>query len=544
MEAVTAVLLLIGAVVVSGFVARIRAGILPLPLVQIGIGVAIDGYLGMGLSIDPELFFLLFLPPLLFLDGWRISKDDVVRYRSVILGLALGLVALTVFGVGYLVNWLAPAMPLGVAFALAAVISPTDPVAVAAISARAKIPERLMHILEGEALLNDASGLVCMRFAVAAVLTGGFSLGDAIGDFLWLASGGVAIGVVVTLAVTRVKWLAAVRLGEEAGSEILISLLIPFGAYLVAERLGCSGILAAVAAGVTMSYVEQTGVVLALTRLRRSAVWDAIQFAANGIVFVLLGEQLPKIMNGASSVVGGDGVRGAIEIGAIVLTVYAALVSLRIVWVYISMQLFFYSRAEDLRRHRHPNPRLVLVASLAGVRGAVTLAGVMTLPLTTVSGAPFPSRDLAILLAAGVIIVSLIAASVSLPKLLKNLRPPPEPSQQRTEDHARTVAADAAIAAIAGALERFSVTTGKAEAYAGASATLMADYRGRIDRNSKTGDEAAMLKTFDKIERELRLIGYRAERDALYRLARTHEISHEVARRLVSEVDFAEAQQG
>ncbi|WP_315855173.1 cation:proton antiporter [Chenggangzhangella methanolivorans] len=207
METVTAVLLLLGAVVVSGFVARIRAGLFPLPLVQVGIGVAIDGFLGMGLSIDPELFFLLFLPPLLFLDGWRISKDDVVRYRSVILGLALGLVALTVFGVGYLLNWLAPAMPLGVAFALAAVISPTDPVAVAAISARAKIPERLMHILEGEALLNDASGLVCMRFAVAAVLTGGFSLGDAIGDFVWLASGGLGIGVVVTLVVTRVKWL-------------------------------------------------------------------------------------------------------------------------------------------------------------------------------------------------------------------------------------------------------------------------------------------------------------------------------------------------
>jgi CPA1 family monovalent cation:H+ antiporter len=152
-----------------------------------------------------------------------------------------------------------PAMPLAVAFALAAIVSPTDSTAVSAIAIRVPIPKRLMHILDGESLLNDASGLVCMRFAIAAALTGTFSLLDAVGTFLWLAIGGIAIGVGVTWIASAAKNWVSRHFGEETGSQILISLLIPFGAYLLAEHLHCSGILAAVAAGITMSYVEQSG---------------------------------------------------------------------------------------------------------------------------------------------------------------------------------------------------------------------------------------------------------------------------------------------
>jgi len=165
------------------------------------------------------------------------------------------------------------------------------------------IPKRLMHILDGESLLNDASGLVCMRFAIAAALTGTFSLLDAVGTFLWLAIGGTAIGVGVTWIASAAKNWVSRHFGEETGSQILISLLIPFGAYLLAEHLHCSGILAAVAAGITMSYVEQGGQALPITRVRRTAVWDLVQFTASGIIFVLLGEQLPQLVIGAGQVV-------------------------------------------------------------------------------------------------------------------------------------------------------------------------------------------------------------------------------------------------
>ena len=185
---------------------------------QIGLGAAIVLVTGSTVDLEPDIFFLLFLPPLLFLDGWRIPKEDLVRDRAFILELALGLVVFTVLGVGLLIWWMIPAMPLGVAFALAAILSPTDPIAVAAIAKRAPIPKRLMHVLEGESLLNDASGLVCMKFAVAAVLTGTFSLASAAGTFLWLAVAGVAVGVGVTLAINAAKAFVSRRWRSRASA--------------------------------------------------------------------------------------------------------------------------------------------------------------------------------------------------------------------------------------------------------------------------------------------------------------------------------------
>lgn len=191
------------------------------------------------------------------------------------------------------------AMPPAVAFALAAVISPTDPITVSAIAARDPIPKRMMHILEGESLLNDAFGLVCLRFAIAAALTGSFSVGAATLNFLWVAGAGLAIGVATTVIVTRIKATVTKRWGEDVGSQILVSLLIPFGSYILAEHIHASGILAAVSAGVTMTYAENSRQTMAITRMRRNSVWDTIQFTLNGIIFVLLGEQLPAILEGA-----------------------------------------------------------------------------------------------------------------------------------------------------------------------------------------------------------------------------------------------------
>src|SRR5215217_4830401 len=202
MESVAVVLAMLLAVIGSGYLVRLLPFAVPLPLVQIALGAVIAGVLKRGVALDPEIFFLLFLPPLLFLDGWRIPKVGLFRDKGTILELALGLVVFTVLGAGFLIHWLVPTMPLPVAFALAAIVSPTDPVAVGSIASRAPIPKRLMHILEGESLLNDASGLVCFRFAVAAVMTGTFSLATASLTFLWVAVAGLAIGVAVTLGVS------------------------------------------------------------------------------------------------------------------------------------------------------------------------------------------------------------------------------------------------------------------------------------------------------------------------------------------------------
>lgn len=544
METVAIVLFLLLAVVISGVLARMSPIALPLPLYQIALGACIASVANLGVTLQPDIFFLLFLPPLLFLDGWRIPKEGLFRDKGTILELALGLVVFTVLGVGLFINWMIPSMPLAVAFALAAIVSPTDPIAVSAIAKRAPIPKRLMHILEGESLLNDASGLVCMRFAVAAALTGTFSLASAFGTFLWLAIGGIVIGTAVTWGTMKVKnWLSR-RFGEDSGSQILVSLLIPFASYLLAEHFHCSGILAAVAAGITMSYAEQSGQALAVTRVRRSAVWDTVHFAANGIIFVLLGEQLPQIVAGAARVVEETGHHDPAWLLIYIVAINLALAALRFLWAWASLRFVLFRAARRGTTIAKPSWRLVAATSLAGVRGTITLAGVMTLPLAMDDGSPFPARDLAILLAAGVIIVSLVAASVALPRLLNNLSLPPEPSNQEEEDGARTAAAEAAIRAIEQAQHKMGEGRADADLYIDAGARIMELYRQRIDGRSKTGDERELARRIDDIERKLRLAGLQAERDEIYRKARSRKLSDDAARKLVREIDLLEARFG
>lgn len=535
MEPVTTVLILILAVTASGTLVRISPIALPLPLVQIVLGALVAAVADVGVELKPEVFFLLFLPPLLFLDGWRIPKDGLRRDRHTVLALALGLVVFTVLGVGLFVHLLIPTMPLPVAFALAAVLSPTDPVAVSAIAERVPFPRRLMQILEGEALFNDASGLVCMRFAVAAVMTGAFSLLDAFGTFLWLALGGIAVGIGATIGITSAKnWISG-RYGEEPGSQILISLLIPFGAYLLAERLGCSGILAAVSAGITMSHVEQSGRALARTRLQRAAVWDTISFAANGTIFVLLGEQLPRLVTSVALAEREAGRHGELWLLLYVVAINAALFALRFVWVWVSLRFTMFRNVR-----KRPPWQLVAATSLAGARGAVTLAGILTLPLALPDGTLFPARELAVFLAAGAIIVSLIAASIGLPLLLRGLTLPPEATSQAREDRARRNAAEAAIRAVARAQHDLGENQRGMEVYAEVATRVMTQYRDRIERRGRSGEDGERGIAMRQIERQLYLAGIRAERDELYRMARAHEIPDEMARRLVGEVDLLE----
>lgn len=539
METVSIVLFLLLAVVVSGAISRMLPISIPTPLVQILLGAIIGLSTSHRVDLDPELFLFLFLPPLLFLDGWRIPKDELLKDVSTVVELALGLVLLTVVGMGFFIHWMIPAMPLAVAFALAAVVSPTDPIAVSAIAARVPIPKRMMHILEGESLLDDASGLVCLRFAVAAALTGTFSAGAATLNFLWVAGAGLVIGVAVTLAVTRAKAFVTKRWGEDTGSQILVSLLIPFGSYMLAEHIHASGILAAVAAGVTMTFAEISRQTMASTRMRRNSVWDMIQFTLNGIIFVLLGEQLPGILQGARQTVALTGHASPWWLAIYTIAIVAGLALLRSAWVWASLHLTILRKTNRTGDMQSPDWRLVAATSFAGVRGAITLAGVLTLPLALNDGTAFPARDLAIFLAAGVIVVSLILASIALPFLLKGLTMPPEPSKQAEEDSARIVAAHAAIQAIERHQHALAEDRGEADLYATAGTRVMDLYRERIEGLS--GHQADEARAGSRLAAEFALVGVKAERATLARMIRDRLVSGGTARKLTRELDLAEA---
>ncbi len=540
MDVISLVLMMLLLVVVSGFLVRILPRPVPLPLVQISLGALMAAFMDFQVELEPDIFFLLFLPPLLFLDGWRIPKVGLLRDRGTILELSLGLVLLTVVGMGFFIHWMIPAMPLAVAFALAAVVSPTDPVAVSAIASRVPIPKRIMHILEGESLLNDASGLVCLRFAVAAALTGTFSLPDAALTFLWLAIGGISVGVVLTLGVATAKTWLARRLGEESGTQILISILIPFGAYILAEHLHCSGILAAVSAGVTMSYVERTGSALASTRVRRNAVWDTIQFAANGVVFVLLGQQFPGLFDGAATVVREAGHRDEWWLVIYVFAITFGLALLRFAWVWVSVRFTMLRASWRGQQTQKTHWRIIAAMSVAGVRGAITLAGVLTLPLVMNDGTDFPARDLAIFLAAGVIIFSLILASVALPRLVNGLEFP-EDTHDAEEDMVRDASVQAGIRAIEKTRNLMVGAGEDADLYAVAATRVMSLYRQQSAEGPRLEEDKNYIRKMEVVERKLHLAGLRARRDEIFRLSRTGKVEDDIMRKLVREIDLMES---
>lgn len=535
MATVSLVLVLLLAVVVSAAIARMLPPAIPRPLVQIVLGAGIGVATDFRTELHPEIFFLLFLPPLLFLDGWRIPREDLFRDRAAILGLALGLVVFTVLGAGLFIHWLIPAMPQPVAFALAAVLSPTDATAVSAIARRMPLSRRTMNIIEGESLLNDASGLVCLRLAVAAALTGGFSLGDAALDFLWLAIGGVVTGVIVTWGIVLAKGWISRQFGEDSGSQILISLLIPFLAYLAAEHLGCSGILAAVAAGITMSFAETGGRAQPTTRLHRRTVWDALQFTANGIIFVLLGEQMPLILGSAHAIVAQGGHQNPWWLAYWVLAISAGLIALRLAWAWGYMRLTL--RLPDGRR---PGWRMAVTMALAGVRGAITLAGVLTLPMTLDDGQPFPARSLAIFLAAGTIVVSLLVASFGLPLLLRDIDLPADEGHEAEEEAARRAAAEAALTEIDRVRHDMARRGSEGDLHVTIAARVMDPYRRFLDAGGE-GTSRPERHRIAHIEREMRLAAIRAERAEIFRRVRARELGSETARRLIGELDLAEA---
>ncbi|NWB31505.1 Na+/H+ antiporter [Pseudomonas gingeri] len=545
MQTAYTVLILLMLVGVSRLLARLIP--LPLPLVQIAAGAVLAWpTLGLHVALDPELFLFLFLPPLLFSDGWRMPKREFWRLKGPILTLAVGLVLFTVVGAGYFIHWLLPGIPLPVAFALAAVLSPTDAVAVSAISQN-RLPTPLMHMLQGEALMNDASGLVTFKFALAAAVTGVFSLTNASLTFLLVALGGLAIGVILSWLVGRLRsWMIA-RSWDDPATHVVFMLLLPFAAYVLAERLGVSGILSAVAAGMMQSWLDllprQTS-----TRLLNRSVWSLLEFAFNGLIFLLLGLQLPDIVKAVAS--HEASLWPTLLYRCLdVLAIFLVLLVLRFVWVQSIWRLSVLVRRWRGKSEltSMPKARSCWLLTLGGVRGAVTLAGVMSVPLLMAPGAEFPERDLLIFIAAGVILLSLVAACVALPVLLRDIPKSPDDARRHEVREAWRRTAEAAIRALE--VEDAVEPAGTQDAAQASLATelkarIMSEYRHQLEVFNDSDEAQALAFQMDLLERRLRLKALRAQRLELYSLRRHHQIGDDALREVLGELDLSEANLG
>ncbi|MER8403873.1 Na+/H+ antiporter [Mesorhizobium sp. M0959] len=526
-------------VAVSG--ALVRLVRVPLPVLQIAIGAALAWPVrGMHVEIDPELFLLVFIPPLLFSDAYGAPKRELIALRGPILDLAIGLVFFTIVGFGYALHWLVPSIPLVVAFALAAVLSPTDAVAVSSIVDKSLVPARLMHILEGEALLNDASGLVMFRFAVAAALTGSFSFVAASVTFLYAVAAGILAGVAALFVAAKVLQLLNRIGGVPAEAQVLVMVLLPFIAYLGAENVGASGILAAVTAGLLTGGSGIFRFLGVSARIQTVSLWTTLSFVFNGALFILLGLQLPEIIGNVPPQLGSR--YPIIQPIATVVALTLCLIGLRFLWIWVGD---IATRVSARLRKRKAEPfglRIRIAGSVAGVRGAITLAGILSLPLAMPDGSPFPARDVVIFLAAGVIICSLAIASLALPSVARGLVEPGEDPGAAEERLARVGAAKAAIARIESMAGATDGDNGEIPgARLAAADSIVAGYRRRIAASDEADEARAEAREAGRLELELRLAGIEAERAAVRAMFRSGQINDHTMQALFTEITLTEA---
>ena len=425
---------LLAAVVVLAMVARRFR--LPYPIVLVLGGLAL-GFVPHvpRVRLDPDVVFLVFLPPLLFNAAWATSfRDFRANLRSIGL-LAFGLVLLTTVGVAAVAHAVVPGLPWPTAFVLGAVVAPTDAVAATAIMQRLGVPRRVVSVVEGESLVNDATGLVAWRFALGAAVTGVFVPWQASLEFVEAAVGGIAVGIVVGWLLAQVQ----LRI-DDALIEITLSFLAAYAAYLAAENLHLSGVLAVVAAGL---YVGRRSPELFSpnTRMQGLAVWGMAVFVLNGLAFILVGLQLPGILDGLS----------ARPVPSLVW--YAAAVSLTVIAVRVAWTFpgaYLPRLLPSVRRRELLPPRRdVAVTAWSGMRGAVSLAAALALPVTLPGGSLFPGRDLVLFVTFCVILITLVLQGLSLPLLITGLRVTGDGREHQEEKVARFRAIEAAEARLA-----------------------------------------------------------------------------------------------
>jgi CPA1 family monovalent cation:H+ antiporter len=492
-----------------------------------GVGAAfLPGFPRFGL--DPGFFFLCFLPPLLFSDGWLMPIRELLIAKRPILLLAIGLVTFTTIAVGLVAHWLVPGLPLAMAFALGAIVSPTDAVAVNAATEHLRIPARITTILNGESLLNDATGLVAFKFALAAVALGTFSLGSAVGQFSVLAVGGFGIGLGTGYGIGILRDVLRKVNGSDTLIETTLSLMTPYAAYLLAERFDVSGVLAVVAAGLYSGWRDPVRMD-AEARQTAYGVWSLVIFWLNGIAFVLLGLQFPSIYGA---------VRHQFSIPFLVgLTAAVSLTAMiaRIVWVFPAAYIPFLFRV--VRDHEKPAPaRSIFVVGWAGMRGTVTLAAALSIPFLLPDGTAFPGRDIVIFLAFGVIVVTLAAQGMTLEPIIRKLGIHEDENRPKEERLARMTAVEAGL----GALRALgpSATTPDQMAALG---LVVGEYEQRLSALTAEGETKKSARRRRHAGHHYRLTALKAERHALDGLWRSGVIIDDVHRPLQQLLDHEES---
>jgi monovalent cation/hydrogen antiporter len=474
----------------------------PYPILLVLGGLALGFIPGVPeLTLPPELVLVGILPPLLYSAAFFTSLRDLrANFRQIGL-LAFVLVAATMVAVAVVAHY-ATDLSWSASFVLGAVVAPTDPIAATAIARRMGVPRRIVTVVEGESLINDATALVLYGAAVTAVVTGAFSIWEASLEFVVSVIGGIAIGLGVGWLIALVR----IRL-DNVPAETLISLLSGYLAYIPAQSLGVSGVLAAVTVGIYLGWRSPELSTPAM-RMQAFAVWETLVFVVNALLFTLIGMQLRPILDSLSG-------QSAAELITDALWVVATVIVVRLAWVFVA-------------RQQYP-----LVVGWMGIRGAVSLAAALALPLETDAGAPFPGRDLIIFLAFAVILGTLVVQGLTLPKLLRYLRLEEDGLEEKEDTKARIYAAEAALTRLDELLDEDWVRPETAERLRGLYNFRRSRFQARFD-SEDDGAIEQQSADFQRLRREL----LEAERAAVVGLRRDGRISDQVMRRVERDLDL------
>jgi CPA1 family monovalent cation:H+ antiporter len=502
-------------VVLSALATRLAV---PSPIVLVVGGVFLSFLPGLPpIELAPELVLSLFLPPLIYASAWETSWREFHASLRPILLLAIGLVLVTTALVAVVAH-AAVGLPWGMAFVLGAIVSPTDAVAASATAQRVGLARRIVTVLEGESMVNDATGLVVYRFAVAAVVSGLFSLGAASLQFLVVSAGGLLLGLLVSWPIA---WLH--RAMDDALLEITITLLTPFVVYLCAEALHVSGVLAVMAAGLYLSR-QSARFFSSTTRLQAIAVWEVLVFLLNGLLFVLIGLQLHGILPAIAA--SWVTVRDAV---VICLTV----ILIRIAWVFSATYLPRLVSPRLRQADPYSGWRNVLLIAWAGLRGGLSLAAAFALPLTVATGSALPDRDRIIFLTFCVIVATLVVQGIGLVPLIRVLRLRYDPTPGQELQYAREVALRAALAR----LDDQSMRDGVPEAFV---ADLRGHYEEKLRRVTQKLDGSALEEDPTPAQRRLQQALIASERTAVIQLRDKGKIADDVLRAIERELDLEE----
>lgn len=511
------ILLLMLCAVALGWIARHFKFPYPIALVIGGLALGFIPKLPQ-FPFDPQLILVLVLPPILYQAALLTSWSDFKANIRPISLLAIGLVIVTTLAVGTALKFMVPEVPWAVAFVFGAIVSPPDAVAATAILSRMNIPRRIVTILEGESLVNDASGLVIYKFAIAATLTGAFSLADASLQFVGVSLGGLAIGSVLSLIFIAIHR----RLGDPF-IEVLTSLTVPYITYILAESLHVSGVLGVVAAGLIRGRFAPE-IASAEMRIISRSVWNILVFMLNSLIFILIGVQMSDVIEKLT-------MYSAAQLTGIGLFVGAVAIIVRFAWVYPVAYLPRWLSGSLRESESRLRKRELGIISWCGMRGIVSLAAALALPATLPNGTPFPHRELIIFLTFFVIAITLVGQGLSMPALIRKLKVGSNWSLHAEQQRVRAAMSAAALSAIDNIVQAEGVPSEWAD-------QLRAEIAERIELAAPDGIEHTPRSV---LLLRLRHAATQAERKELIRLWHDNEISDEVMHHLEEILDYQEA---